>query len=156
MSMDEVKVFAAHLQRQLYQLVRAYELCDRACLTQNGVTTSQGYTLLAFPEDGCLTMNELSDTMNLSNSTMTRMVDQLVQKGLVRRKADESDRRIVLVELTDQGQATRDTLEKALQGLFGQILDGIPADERPLILHALEQVTRSVAQVLDTNNCCPE
>jgi DNA-binding MarR family transcriptional regulator len=156
MSMDEVKVFAAHLQRQLYQLVRACELCDRACLTQNGVTTSQGYTLLAFPDDGCLTMNELSDTMNLSNSTMTRMVDQLVQKGLVRRKADESDRRIVLVELTDQGQATRDTLEKALQGLFAQILDGIPADERPLILRALEQVTQSVAQVLDTNNCCSE
>ncbi len=153
MSLDEAKIFAAHLQRQLYQLVKACELCDRACLTQNGVTTSQGYTLLAFPEDGCLTMNELSDTMNLSSSTMTRMVDQLVQKGLVRRKPDESDRRVVLVELTDHGQVTREALDQALDNLFGQVLAHLPPEERPTILRALDRVTQAVSQVLE---CCSE
>ncbi len=90
--MDETISFAAALQRQIYELVRAHELCDRACLAQNGVTAAQGYTLLAFPEQGGMTMNALSDQMRLSSSTMTRMIDQLVQKGFVLRRPDDEDR----------------------------------------------------------------
>jgi DNA-binding MarR family transcriptional regulator len=154
--MDETISFAAALQRQIYELVRAHELCDRACLAQNGVTAAQGYTLLAFPEQDGLTMNALSDQMRLSNSTMTRMIDQLVQKGFVLRRPDDEDRRVVRVELTDQGREIRSTLEQSLRDLFSLVLNEIDEAERPLILHALEQVTRSVVSVLSLKNCCGE
>ncbi len=153
MNRDETSTFAAHLQRQLGELVKAYALCDQGCLTQNGVTTAQSYTLLSLPEQGYLTMNGLSEAMALANSTMTRMVDQLVQKGLVRRKPDDEDRRVVLVGLTDQGRDVRRILEQNLQNFFGQVAARIRDDEHPLILHALEQVTQLV-RTLALENCC--
>lgn len=153
MRQDESSTFAAHLQRQLGELVKAYELCDQGCLTQNGVTTAQSYTLLSLPEKGYLTMNGLSEAMSLANSTMTRMVDQLVQKGLVQRKPDGEDRRIVLVGLTDQGRDLQHTLEQNLQNFFGQVAVRIQDDERPVILHALEQITQLV-RTLALEDCC--
>lgn len=153
MNPDETRTFATSLQRQLGDLARAYELCDHGCLAQNGVTAAQGYTLLSLPEKGYLTMNRLSEAMGLANSTMTRMVDQLVQKNLVQRKPDDEDRRIVLVGLTGQGREIRFSLEKNLQEFFAQVAAGIPEDERPLILQALEQVTRLV-RALAQKNCC--
>jgi DNA-binding MarR family transcriptional regulator len=149
MNQDEQSSFAARVQRQLYQLVRNYELCDQVCLAQHGVTASQGYTLLSLPQEGALTMNELSEAMEVASSTMTRMVDQLVSKGLVHRRPDKEDRRIVRVQLTAQGQVIRRTLDKALQEFFKQALEAIPEDERPAILHALEQVTKPIVKALE-------
>ena len=153
MDRDASITFAVQLQRQLGELVKAYALCDQGCLAQNGVTTAQSYTLLALPEKGYLTMNELSETMALANSTMTRMVDQLVQKGLAQRKPDEEDRRVVLAGLTDQGRGVRRALEQNLQNFFGQVAARIQDDEHPVILHALEQVTKLV-RTLALEDCC--
>ncbi len=152
MDQDEPVVFALTLQRLIDKLVRNCELCDRLCLAQHGVTASQGYTLLALPQAGHVSMNELSGAMGLANSTMTRMVDQLVSKGLVSRGPDEDDRRIVRVCLTTQGQQVRRLLAKAQQDFFQAVLDEIREDERPAILYALEQVTQSLAKALNT--CC--
>lgn len=153
MDQDASITFAVQLQRQLGELVKAYALCDQGCLAQNGVTTAQSYTLLSLPEKGFLTMNGLSETMALANSTMTRMVDQLVQKGLVQRKPDDEDRRIVLVGLTEQGQDLRRTLEQNLHQFFGQVAARIQDNERPLVLHALEQVTNLV-KTAALGDCC--
>jgi DNA-binding MarR family transcriptional regulator len=151
-SQNESSVFATLLQRQLGQLVRAYEACDQICSTVTGVTPAQGYTLLSLPEKGYLSMNDLSDSLDLAKSTMTRMVDQLVEKGLVRRKPDAEDRRMVLVGLTDQGRVMRTTLESSLQDFFRQVEAGLREDERPLILRSLERITELVKEVL--KNCC--
>lgn len=144
--------FAARMQRLIYQLVRDYELCDRACLSQYAVTAAQGYTLLTIPQEGSMTMNELSEAMGLANSTMTRMVDNLVRKGLMYRKPDDEDRRVVRVGIAAQGQIVRRTLEKAQQEQMQEALSEIQEDERPAIVHALEQVNKSIEKALKA--CC--
>lgn len=144
--------FASSIQRLIYQLVRDCELCDQMCLAQLGVTVSQGYTLLALPHTDAVSMNELSEAMGLANSTMTRMVDQLVRKGLAHRKSDDEDRRIVRVRLTARGQEVQHTLEEALHDFFTQALGEIREDERPAVLGALERITRLVSRGLKA--CC--
>ena len=141
--------FPAQVQRQIYHLAKLYQFCDRVCLAEHGVGATQGYTLLSIPQEGSLTMNDLSNAMGLANSTTTRIVDQLVRKGLVRRKTDNSDRRVVRVELTARGQELRRTLDKELQDFFKQALGEIPEDERPSIIRALTQVSQSIAKALE-------
>lgn len=140
--------FAIILQQQVYQLVKNYEGFDRICLSQYGVTASQGYALMFLPQEGNLSMNDLSEVMGIANSTMTRVIDPLVKKGLVQRAPDDEDRRIVRVSLTAAGQGLRLTLEKAAQGFFQQALANIQESERENILYALEQVNRAMA------GCC--
>ena len=51
-------------------------------------------------------MNELADRILYSKSGFTRVVDRMEEAGLVRRVRPESDRRSILVVLTDQGRTT--------------------------------------------------
>lgn len=147
MSTTSLDTFAASLQRRVYQLVRECELCDQMCMGQFRVTASQGYTMLTLPESESVTMNTLSEAMGLANSTMTRMVDQLVKKGFVRRATDDEDRRVVRVSLTAQGRETRRNLEQAQQYFFGQVLAEAPQDERHNILQVLEWVITAIEKV---------
>ena len=154
MDLAETNTLAAKVQRQIYQLVRLYQSCDRICLVERGVSASQGYTLLSLPQEGSLNMNELSEAMGLANSTTTRIVDQLVKKELVHRREDSADRRVVRVQLTARGKELWQTLDTELHDFFAQVMEGIQEDERPVILHALERLTNSLAKAL--GNCCPE
>ena len=57
-----------------------------------------------------LRMNELAERILYSKSGFTRVVDRLEEAGLVQRVRPESDRRSILVVLTDEG---RKTMERA-------------------------------------------
>jgi DNA-binding MarR family transcriptional regulator len=57
-----------------------------------------------------IAMNALADRILYSKSGFTRVVDRMEQAGLVRRVRPESDRRSILVVLTDEG---RETMERA-------------------------------------------
>ena len=57
-----------------------------------------------------LRMNELAEQILYSKSGFTRVVDRMEEAGLVQRVRPESDRRSILVVLTDQG---RNTMEQA-------------------------------------------
>ena len=59
---------------------------------------------LSFARDGRLRMNELSDRVRLSPSGLTRLVDRLVRRGLVKRGRCASDRRGSLAILTAAGK----------------------------------------------------
>jgi DNA-binding MarR family transcriptional regulator len=60
--------------------------------------------LSAVAAAGRLSLGELAEAERLSAPTVTRLVDRLEQAGLMRRLADELDRRVVRVELTEAGR----------------------------------------------------
>src|SRR4051812_27436848 len=57
-------------------------------------------------------MGELAQHMHCDSSNITGIVDRLEERGLVQRQADERDRRIKLVALTEAGRALRDELAR--------------------------------------------
>jgi DNA-binding MarR family transcriptional regulator len=150
--MPFLTTFADDIQRLTYELVHYYAICDRVCTEELSVTASQGYILMAMPERESITMNDLSAAMRLASSTMTRMVDQLVQKELVTREPDADDRRVVRVRLTDQGLDVRSRFKSTLQDLFTQVLQVIPNGERSKILYSLETLNGAIVQAL--RDCC--
>jgi DNA-binding MarR family transcriptional regulator len=150
--MENTRDFAVKVRRLIDRIVRNNEIYDHACLNFFGVTTSQGSTILSFPPEGALTMNELSSLVGVDSSTMTRMVDQLVDKNLVLRKADDQDRRLVLVILTESGVNVQKALKEALQEFYKESLDEIPPVERESIIASLERLSASISRGLE--NCC--
>ncbi len=144
--------FADTLQQLTYDLVRYSAMCDRVCTEQLGITGAQGYTILAIPDGDSISMNDLSLKMKLASSTMTRMVDQLVQRGLVDRQPDAEDRRVVRVRLTARGRQAKDQLHGTLQGFFSQVLQAVPEGERATMLRSLETLNQAIMNTL--NNCC--
>ncbi len=72
-----------------------------------------------------LTMSRLSSDVALTTGGVTRLVDRMVEAGLVAREACPSDRRSIYVVLTPEGQAV---LERAIAAH----IDGI---DRHLVAH---------------------
>lgn len=144
--------FASEVRRLLRQIIKSNQGYEEACVTFFGVTSSQGGALLALPLKKTLRMNELSNSVGVDKSTMTRMVDQLVDKGLVFRKVNEEDRRLVHIGLTELGQELNTKLAKALKGFYKDSLGEIREDEREAIIRSLVTLNGAIARGVE--NCC--
>lgn len=134
------------------KLVRVFQLFERDQIKVNGFTTSQCYTILEIYINNQLSMNDLSDKMNLNNSTMTRILDNLVRDKYIKREKSEEDRRIVIVSLTDSGREVAEKLNGVLTEYYRKIIANIPEGE-------VENILNSVGILLNAfdkanPNCC--
>ncbi|HIK06074.1 MAG TPA: MarR family transcriptional regulator [Trichormus sp. M33_DOE_039] len=87
-----------------------------------------------------LSPTELFNTLMVSSGTMTHRIDRLEQAELVRRIPDVSDRRGILIELTDQGF---NVIEKAVEAHVvneHRILSVLEASERQILAHLLRKL----------------
>jgi DNA-binding MarR family transcriptional regulator len=144
----EKDTFSREVVGLLYRLKGDLEACDEVCLAHCGVTASQGYTLLALPSSGSLSMNELSESMNLAGSTMTRMLDNLVKKGLAFREHDEADRRIVRVGLTIEGQKLQKAFSGDKQAIGKAVLSNIQPGDQRTVLGAMKKLSEAIRAVV--------
>lgn len=133
-------------------LVRVMQLFERDQIKPHGFTTSQAYVLTQLNQTPELTMNELSDKLNAQTSTMTRIVDNLVRDGYVSRSRDESDRRTVMVSLTDKGAVTADKLEKDIKEYYRKIVAFLPEGQVEEVLRATKLLVEAFDQA--NPNCC--
>lgn len=69
--------------------------------------------LRAVGRERCCIMSAIASAIRLSLSSATGLIDRLVEKKLVRRERSADDRRVVQVELTEEGRAAH---EAALAG----------------------------------------
>jgi DNA-binding MarR family transcriptional regulator len=144
--------FANQVHQLVDRIAKNNQVYEDACVAFFGVTSSQGGTILVLPLDKALKMNELSRIICVDNSTMTRMIDQLVDKGLVKRKTGEKDRRQVQIGLTAAGRKLHQELAGALDKFYQDSLDRIPEASRTVIVDSLETVNDAIGKGLE--ECC--
>ena len=118
-------------EQTIFKILNAYNAISRSInptqMLKVDLTSSQVKVLASFAEQETFTMTELSRAHSVSVSTMTSMVDRLLQGNLLERQRDSADRRVVRVSLTREGhkmlkhimRVRREELEKFLQELDG-------------------------------------
>ncbi|MGH8261260.1 MAG: MarR family winged helix-turn-helix transcriptional regulator [Steroidobacteraceae bacterium] len=75
----------------------------------------------------------LCKSMTYDAGAMTRMVDRLENKGLIRRMPCPRDRRLVYLELTEEGQAIWPQMKEVLRKTLNALMRGFsPAEARQL------------------------
>ena len=90
--------------------------------------------------DGPKTAGQLSSATGLRPAATTALIDRLVAKGLVERVPDETDRRQVLVQMTEQGHARTWQLYGPLAMEGQQLLASLGTSELQLMLRQLESM----------------
>jgi DNA-binding MarR family transcriptional regulator len=99
---------------------------------------SQAYALSALARRGPLAMGALAADLGLSVSTLTRTVDALVARSLVRRIPDPEDRRVLRVELTPRGRKLWGQLEAELLAIDADVLRSLSPREREAVIRAMK------------------
>ena len=92
------------------------------------LTPPQMHTLMALRSQGQMTMKELAETMGVSASSTSAMVDRLVEMGAVEREHSQVDRREVVVRVTEIGDHTIEVMEHHLLDSLVDLLDRIGPD----------------------------
>ena len=85
---------------------------------EGSLSLVQLHVLTVLETAGPLPMGKLADALDVSVASATGIVDRMEQRGLVERRHDEADRRIVLVHSTESGRAVfNDLAEMRRAGL---------------------------------------
>lgn len=153
---DELEEQAQELHQVVTELVKRYQFRDRQEVCCHGISVSQCYALAALKGEETLAMGELAGKMQLSVSTMTRVVDQLVGKELVERCVDPQDRRVCCVRLTDGGSELLGTIHGELLEMEKGILEQIGVKDRRNLITALKMLIEGVDEWRrkGRENCC--
>ena len=97
--------------------------------------------LLGVLRDRTPTMNELARFLGLDKSSVTGLVDRAERRGLVARVPSATDRRAVLVSLTDEGRSFVSQAAAAFEADVSALLSRLPPRER-------ETLSRIVSRLL--------
>jgi DNA-binding MarR family transcriptional regulator len=113
---------------------------------------------LAEAADRRLRMSQLADSLILSRSGVTRLVDRLVDDGLVERSQCATDARGAEALLTDAGvDRLRSAARTHLRGIRDYFLDAIDAADLAAIERVLGEVAaRNARNAAPSPNCFPE
>lgn len=151
---DIIDEQAAMLHRAVSDLIRRYQFRDRQEICCHGISVSQCYALSALAEKGQLTMGDLSAQMQLTVSTMTRVVDQLVKKQYVERCVDPADRRVCCVQLTRRGQELVEQINCELMAVEKGVLEQIDPAARAGVVEAIVLLGGAIDKWRQEAKCC--
>jgi DNA-binding MarR family transcriptional regulator len=87
-----------------------------------------------------LSPSRLSEGLHLSSGAMTNRLDRLETQGLIRRLADPSDRRGILIELTDKGDEIFDSAIELQIEKEKALCDPLSATERKQLAKLLRKL----------------
>ena len=113
------------------------------------LTPEQYFMLYRLHEADGRSQIELADRVLVDRPNVTRLVDALEKKKLVRRTADDQDRRKTLVHLTPDGRRLIRRLLKAVVSARKSIFAGITAREIDLLKSVLMRVETNVQKRLE-------
>jgi DNA-binding MarR family transcriptional regulator len=83
-------------------------------------------------------LSDIAEHMGSTLPSMSKMVDNLVSRGLVSRSMDPADRRRVILAPTALGRTTRQAAHKATESRLAERLALLSASERHNIIEAMQ------------------
>jgi DNA-binding MarR family transcriptional regulator len=133
---EHLVAFVRHLMLSTGRDV--FQAIDDLGLSLTQIKTAQ---LLAESEEP-LALGAIGDHLGLSLPAVSRAVDGLVKRGLCTREEDPADRRSKRVVITKRGRRLYERLHEIRAAGIRDFLEGLDADERDGLLHALRPITR--------------
>lgn len=102
------------------------------------VTLAQCLVLMEVEEIRTPTMGQLASALRLDNSTLSRTVDGLVERGLIERVRGDADRRVVKIRLTRPGKAVCRSIHADNDASCRRVFGQIPPSQHDRVVRSFE------------------
>jgi DNA-binding MarR family transcriptional regulator len=137
---QEVDGYVRQVIALILHIMRNLRHTGMEALSEVELSYPQILLLYAVLEMGTPTISELSQHLKITQGVVSRMVDRLVEKGMLERTRDKSDRRVVFVSLSESG---RDHAEKMITyhlEKLRQQFQAVRKEDRETFLRLLQQI----------------
>jgi DNA-binding MarR family transcriptional regulator len=150
--MNNVEVGKESYQfRQMLQiLIRRFGLLEKEGAQCCGVSLIQSHILFEVQRSGKPSLNELSSSLGLDNSTLSRHIQGLVERNLVNRTPSSTDRRYIAITLTPDGERYENDIAGQMNVYIQEILSNVPQDKRGQVLESIDLIL----EAMQNSSCC--
>jgi DNA-binding MarR family transcriptional regulator len=104
------------------------------------ITSAQFKIVIGIAHERAKTLSEFARFFDYDPGAMKRLIDRVEQKGLIRRVPSEVDRRIINLELTEQGAALYPQIMTVVSKVNRKMLDGFSDVETAQLQFFLQRV----------------
>jgi len=139
---EKVRTAAEEVVTQLRRIIRATDLRAKQLARESGLTPPQFMILRAISEMGDVAISRIAREVNLTQATVTTIIDKLEDKNLVTRRRSDTDKRIVHAFLTEDGRTTLENAPTLLQSEFLARFENLEKWEQTMIVAALQRVSK--------------
>lgn len=141
-------ITVAQLTRLPRRFLKYYDRQFLPLLERTGLSMREIHVLLFLANHpGQDTARDVTELRGLAKSQVSQAVEALTGRGLLARRADGEDRRIIHLEITGKG-APLAREAQAVQAACGRrMLAGLTEEERTVFLNLLERVLRETEEL---------
>jgi DNA-binding MarR family transcriptional regulator len=144
-SEDRTKLIERVLDLQVEISRQAHRCVPREWI-ETEATMPQMKTLMVLYGMGQATMGELAEALDIGVSTVTGIVDRLVEHRLVVRAEAPHDRRVVVGRLTSKGLEVVDRIVVMHRDRIRRMLDELTTEEIEVVAKGIELMARAAAR----------
>ena len=87
--------------------------------------------------------SDIGKMLNVDKSSITRMIDRLEKKGLIKRLPDPDDRRSFLLDLTEKGRLTVEHGMPLAMSALDELEQALTVEEKQQLRHCLRKIVMS-------------
>jgi DNA-binding MarR family transcriptional regulator len=110
------------------------------------------HVLTVLEADGPLSMSKVAEALDVSVASATGIIDRMEQRGLVERRREPGDRRVVLVHATDAGDSIFRDIAKERREHLAVLLDRMTDRELQGFLTGLRAMRRVRTEAMHKAN----
>lgn len=125
---------------------KAYQMFLKDQLKQVGLNPGWAPFLLHLSTLEGVSQESMAKAVGLDPGTTARALFRLEKEGLVRRKADTTDRRVLRVSLTRKGREALPPLQTIESAWEERLMGAVPQKERASLLRSLERILDAASQ----------
>ena len=137
---DHALPLPSYLSYLLYQTEQHRRAMAADLLARHGLTFAKWVAMISLRRFGDLSMTRLAKLSANDRTTLTRSVDSLIADKLVSRETSASDRRIVVVRLTDAGRVLLEKIRAEIRPLNRDVCANLTTDEQAAMTRALQKI----------------
>ena len=112
------------------------------------ISPGQGRIIFALWRDDGISINDLAKRTSLGKSTLTDMLDRLEETGYLRRVPSKTDRRKIMIELTDKIDGLQDTYTEVSKEMTDLYYAGFADDEIDIFEQSLKRVLENLTKLV--------
>jgi len=121
-------------------------------LQNTGITRIQWIALYYVKVNKIISQRELSNLMNVKDSSAGRLIDRLERDGFIERERNDSDRRIICIKLTDKGDKLITELVPFGEKFNCDLINGIDEEDLIVFDKVLKQMSSNVSELDNSYN----
>lgn len=138
-SQDGSKI--SEFTKSLRTLLQEIMFLQMGSLRTRGITIPKFFLMKFLYYHGRRKTSEISELLGISLPAVSEILNSMENENLIIRTHDENDRRVVAIELSQEGKALVNSLEKNNQSLIEEALNSMPVENFEIAVDFLGKLT---------------